>query len=130
MIGQLPVQGYVEQSELEIDKIGLAGQGADRGDVRGPEAAASGQRLEVLLNVRAHRPGVLVAEKDFDAPAARRSPHGVRGTHVQAQKTERREIALAQQTEFRVPGRRLRSVLRGRGPEQEKKEERRRAKPA
>src|SRR5207247_9518851 len=126
MIGQLPMQGYVDESELEIDEIGLSGQGADRRDVRGPEAAASGQRLEVLLDVRAHRPGILVAEKDFDAPAARRSPHGVRGTHVQAQKTERREIALAQQTELRVPGR----ILRGRGPEQEKKEERRRAEPA
>jgi len=52
----------------------------------------------------------------------------VRGTHVQAQKTERREIAFAQQTEFHVLG--LRGVLRGRGPEQEKKEERRRAEPA
>src|SRR6266567_2295485 len=99
--------------KLSIDEKGLAGQGADRRDIRGSEAAASGQRLEVLLDVRAHRPGVLVAEKDFDAPSARRSPDGVRGTHVQAQKTERREIAFAQQTEFHVLGRRLRSVLRG-----------------
>src|SRR6267154_1221386 len=119
VLGQPPVKGHVDQPELEIDEIGRAGQGADRRDVRGSEAAASGQRLEVLLDVRAHRPGVLVAEKDFDAPSARRSPDGVRGTHVKAQKTERREIAFAQQTEFHVLGRRLRSVLRGRGPEQE-----------
>ncbi len=53
----------------------------------------------------------------------------MRGTHVQAQEAERREIALAQQTEFHVLGRGLRSVLRSRdpGPEQEKKEERRHA---
>src|SRR5882762_3398284 len=128
MIGQLAMQGHVDESELEIDEIGLAGQGADCRQVRGSKAAASGQRLQVLLYVRTHRPRVLVAEKDFDAPAARRSPDGVRGTHVQAQKTERREIAFAQQAEFRVLLRR--GVLRGRGPEQEKKEERRRAEPA
>ena len=52
----------------------------------------------------------------------------MRGTHVQAQETERREIALAQQTEFHVLGRGLRVLCdRGSGPEQEKKEERRRA---
>ena len=130
MLGQLPVQGYVDESQLEIDQIGLPGQGADRRYVCGSEAAASGQRLEVLLHVRAHRPRVLVAEKDFDAPSARGSPDGVRGTHVQAQEPERREIAFAQQTEFHVLERRLRSVLRGRGPGQEKKEERRRAEPA
>src|SRR5882762_4214765 len=128
MLGQPPVQGHVEQPELEIDEIGLAGQRADRRQVRRSEAAASGQRLEVLLHVRTHRPRVLVAEKDFDGPVPRRSPDGVRGTHVQPQKAERREIALAQQAEFRVLLRR--SVLRGRGPEQEKKEERHRAEPA
>src|SRR5256885_17083763 len=91
MLRQLPMQGHVEQSELEIDEIGLARQGADRSDVCRSEAAASWQRLEVLLHVRAHRPSVLVAEKDFDAPGACRSPDGVRRAHVQAQKTERRE---------------------------------------
>jgi len=46
----------------------------------------------------------------------------VRGTHVQAQEPERREIAFAQQAEFHVLGRGLRVLCdRGSGPEQEKK---------
>jgi len=47
----------------------------------------------------------------------------VRGTHVQAQESERREIALAQQTEFHVLGRGLCSVLGGRGCGSEHEEE-------
>jgi len=119
MVCQLAMQGHVNQPKFEIDEIGFAGQRADCIDVCGSKAPASGQRLEVFLHVRTHRPRVLVAEKDFDAPTARRRPDGVRGTHVQAQKTERREIAFAQQTEFHVLGRRLSSVLRSRsgGPE-------------
>jgi hypothetical protein len=36
VLGQLVVEGHIEQPQLEIDEIGLAGQGADRGDVGGP----------------------------------------------------------------------------------------------
>jgi len=124
------MQGYVDESELEIDEIGLAGQGAESPPRPRSEAAASGQRLEVLLHVRTHRPRVLVAEKDFDGPVARRSPDGVRGTHVQAQKTERREIAFAQQTEFRVLGCAASSATAAADPSRKKKKERRRAEPA
>jgi len=87
--GQFPMQGHVDQPQLEIDEIGFTGQRTNCVDVCGAKAATLRQRLEVLLYVRTQQPGVLVAEKDFDAPTARRNPDRVRGTHVQAQKAER-----------------------------------------
>ena len=54
------------------------------------------ERREVLLHVLAQRPGVLVAELGFEREGVRLDAHGVRRTHVEAQESERRQIARAQ----------------------------------
>ena len=54
------------------------------------------ERLEVLLDVFAQRPGVLVAELGFEREGVLLDVDRVRGTHVEAQESERRQIARAQ----------------------------------
>jgi len=101
VIGELAVKREIQHAQLEVDEVRLAGQIADRLDFGGTELAPSRQRLQVVPDVWAQRPGILVADVDFHRPIARRSRDRVRGTHVEPQKSERRKVARAQQPVMR-----------------------------
>jgi hypothetical protein len=94
----LVVHREVERGRLEIQQIVLAGQVPDRVDLGGSDfAAARGfERIQILLDVAAQRPGVLVAELGLEREGMRFDVHGMRRAHVQAQESERRQVARAQ----------------------------------
>src|SRR5262249_54732820 len=72
---------------------------ADRSGVRVGERPALRARAQIVVDVAAQRPRVLVAEIELDARTVRRLERSRRLAHVETAKTERREIAHAQQPE-------------------------------
>src|SRR5262249_47405980 len=62
-----------------------------------PDFAPALQRVEIVLDFGAQRPGVLVGQLRLEAPVAALNVE--RGPHVQTQKSERCDVACTEQAE-------------------------------
>jgi len=120
------VEGHVEQPQLEIDEIRSPGKARIAATSAGPRRRRPGQRLEILLARLDSSPRCSGSREAPRTPQLPRGPKPREREHVQAQKAERREIALAQQTQFGYsccPG--CGASFRGRGPVPKEEKKRR-----
>src|SRR5688572_2892673 len=100
VLGELVMQRDVELGELHVEEIVLSGQRLDGRDfVRSEAAPAARKPIQILARAAAQGPGVLVRELRLDGPRAGCRVDRVRRPHVEAQETEGREVARAQEAE-------------------------------
>ena len=93
------MHGQIERRGFQVHEVILAGQRLDGlYQFRSHLPATRGlQCLEKLLDVLAQRPGVLITQLGFERERTRLDAECVRGPHVQAQETERSQVARAEQ---------------------------------